>query len=105
MEPVTTPFDDTEIRAQLARVKYDQKWDILKPVIRKLRMEDDRNLSEIITEIENIYGFKAQSAFHLHPLLHSANRPCSDQRITVQVSIQEMELEEIYPEHEERSTL
>jgi hypothetical protein len=68
-------------------------------------MKDDRNLSEIVTEIENIYEFKAQSAFHLHPLLHSANRPCFDQRIAVQVSIQEMKVEEIHPEHEERSTL
>lgn len=62
MEPATQPFSVGEIKAQLAKIKYDQKWEVLKPVIRKMWMEDDRKLSELIKDIQTTYGFVAQSA-------------------------------------------
>lgn len=65
MQSATSSFDDSDIRAQLAKTKYDQKWDILKPIIKKLWMEDDRKLSELKKDIEASYGFTAESAFHI----------------------------------------
>lgn len=73
MEPATPSFNDSDIRAQLAKTKYDQKWDILKPVMKKLWFEDDRKLSELIKDIEASYGFKAESAFHIFHACCSAN--------------------------------
>ena len=57
-------FNPDDIKAQLAKTKYDQKWEVLKPVVRKLWMEEDRKLSELMMDIQTSYGFTAQSAFH-----------------------------------------
>lgn len=65
MEPATQSFDDNEIRAQLATAKYDQKWNILKPVFHKLWIDDHRELSELMAEIKASYRFDAMSVFHI----------------------------------------
>lgn len=65
MEAATPSFNENDIRAQLAKAKYDQKWDVLKPVIKKLWMEDDRKLSELMKDIQASYCFTAQSAFRI----------------------------------------
>lgn len=72
MESAISSFNDNDIRAQLAKTKYEQKWDVLKPVIEKLWMEDDRKLSELKEHLEACYGFIAQSAFHIF-YAYSAN--------------------------------
>lgn len=64
MEPVTQSIDDSDIRAQLAKAKFDDKWDILKPVINKLWKEGNRKLSELIEDVKNTYGFTAQLVIH-----------------------------------------
>ena len=78
MEAATPSFNENDIRAQLAKVKYDQKWDVLKPVIKKLWMEDDRKLSELIKDIQASYGFTAESAFHIF-------RACSANMVSFRV--------------------
>lgn len=65
MEPATQSFNESDIKAQLAKTKFDQKWEVLKPVIRKLWMEEDRKLSELIKDIQASYGFIAESVFHI----------------------------------------
>lgn len=63
MEPVTQPFNENDIKAQLAKTKFDQKWEVLKPVIRKMWIEEDRKLSELMKDIQACYGFTAESVF------------------------------------------
>lgn len=77
MDPATQPFDDKDIRDRLAKSKYEQKWDILKPVIQKFWFEDDRKLSELIKDIEASYRFTAQSVFHIFHAC-SADSDCSE---------------------------
>ena len=39
---------------------FDKKWDILKPVMMKLYLEEHRTLEEVMDHLRTEYGFIAQ---------------------------------------------
>lgn len=61
MDLSARPDNDSEIRARLsAKIPFDKKWEILKPIIRKLWVDEDQKLSELIQNIEALYEFSAR---------------------------------------------
>lgn len=61
MDHSTSPNDVEEIRARLsAKIPFDKKWEILKPVIRQLWIDENRKLSELIQYVESSFGFSAK---------------------------------------------
>lgn len=61
MDHAISPEDIDEIRARLsAKIPFDKKWEILKPVIRQLWIDEDRKLSELIQYVESSFGFSAK---------------------------------------------
>ena len=45
--------------AALVGIPYHEKWEVLKPVIKRLYIEENRKLNDIISSIRNQYGFHA----------------------------------------------
>jgi len=43
-----------------ADLPFDKKWDVLKPVIKQLYIDDDLKLSEVIHIIQTEYDFNGQ---------------------------------------------
>ncbi len=52
--------DDGRVHVQLpADLPFDQKWDVLKPVIKQLYIDRNRKLTEVIGMVNAEYGFVA----------------------------------------------
>ena len=43
----------------LAGAKYDQKWDLLKPMVERMYVDEGRKLKDIIATIKDEFGFNA----------------------------------------------
>ena len=52
--------DDGQVQVQLpADLPFDQKWDVLKPVIKRLYIDQDRKLTDVMEIMNAEYGFVA----------------------------------------------
>lgn len=56
------PSDDsrTMIVQRLAGLPFDKKWDILRPAIKHLYVDQDQKLVDVAETIRTEYGFKAE---------------------------------------------
>ena len=43
-----------------ANTPFDKKWDLLKPVIEQLYVDEDQNVGEVLTIMKRDYGFAAE---------------------------------------------
>ena len=60
MEPSTHLDDDERVRIQFPPdTPFDKKWDILKPVVKQLYIEENKRLTEVTEIVEAKYGFAA----------------------------------------------
>lgn len=61
MEPFMQSDDnDGRVRVQLpADLPFDQKWDVLKPVIKQLYLDQDRKLHDVMEMVKAEHGFVA----------------------------------------------
>jgi Clr5 domain len=65
----------------LSDVPYEQKWELLKPHIHRLYIEENRSLPEVISMMKREFSFDAKSvdpnlALCIHLLSSEANQPC-----------------------------
>ncbi|KAG8532977.1 uncharacterized protein KY384_001759 [Bacidia gigantensis] len=51
--------DQGNIAASLLNVPFGQRWELLRPVIERLYVEEGRKLPEILTRVKDQYGFSA----------------------------------------------
>lgn len=43
-----------------ANTPFNKKWDLLKPVIEQLYVDEDQKIGEVVTIIKRDYGFAAE---------------------------------------------
>jgi hypothetical protein len=48
-----------ELRASLAKVPYQARWELLKPTIKRLYIDEGRRLADVADIIKKEYGFVA----------------------------------------------
>ena len=53
-----------EFRAKLHSTPHDQKWQLLRPQIEQLYIEEGRQLCDVIDEIDQRWNFKASYVYH-----------------------------------------
>ncbi len=57
--------NDGRVRVQLpADLPFDQKWDVLKPVIKQLYLDQDRKLTDVMEMVKAEHGFVATWVQH-----------------------------------------
>ena len=60
MEPLAHLYEGERVRIQLPTdVPFDKKWDILKPAIKQLYIDQNKKLSEVREIVEAEYEFVA----------------------------------------------
>jgi hypothetical protein len=47
------------LRASLSEVSYQARWELLKPTIKRLYIDEGRRLTEVAEMIKRDYGFSA----------------------------------------------
>jgi hypothetical protein len=57
-EPMELDDDDTLFQ-RVANVKFDQKWEILKPKLEELHVQNEQSLASIQEQMKARYGFLA----------------------------------------------
>ncbi|MCJ1437103.1 hypothetical protein MMC27_006488 [Xylographa pallens] len=65
METLPHTAGDGEVQntiLQLANTPFDKKWVILEPIIKRLYVDEDRELPEVIEIMRTRYGFQAENA-------------------------------------------
>ena len=53
------PSAAQDLSQSLAEATYDQKWDLLKPMIERMYVDEGRKLKDIIEIIKEEFGFNA----------------------------------------------
>jgi hypothetical protein len=48
-----------ELRASLAKVPYQARWELLKPTIKRLYIDEGRHVTDVADTIKRDYGFSA----------------------------------------------
>lgn len=79
-----------------ANVPFKQKWDLLKPVIEQLYVDENQALGEVVAIMKRDYGFAAESVLLISLVAQFATDlsiSCSEQTTRLQVSFQDMEVE------------
>lgn len=64
------PLADTS-RIQVtipANVPFNKKWDLLRPVIEQLYVNEDQALPEVVTIMKRDYGFAAELVYPTSPV-------------------------------------
>lgn len=51
-----------------ANVPFNKKWDLLKPVIEQLYVDEDQPLAEVVAVMRRDYGFAAELVFFTCPV-------------------------------------
>lgn len=51
-----------------ANVPFNKKWDLLKPVIEQLYVDEDQPLAEVVAIMKRDYGFAAELVFFTFPV-------------------------------------
>lgn len=60
MEPLRQLNEGERVRIQLpADVPFDKKWDILKPAIKQLYIDENKKLAQVMEIVGAEYGFVA----------------------------------------------
>jgi hypothetical protein len=49
----------TELRASLVKVPYQARWELLKPTIKRLYIDEGRHVTDVADIIKRDYGFSA----------------------------------------------
>ena len=53
------PSAAQDLSQSLAKATYDQKWDLLKPTVKRMYVDEGRKLKDIIEIIKEEFGFNA----------------------------------------------
>ena len=59
MDPLSASAAQT-LSQSLAKATYDQKWDLLKPVVERMYVDEGKKLKDIIATLKDEFGFNAK---------------------------------------------
>jgi hypothetical protein len=54
------PSNNTPSREELYKVPFPERWELLKPVLKRLYFDEKRKLPEIISLMKSTYNFDAR---------------------------------------------
>lgn len=61
MDPLMPPTAASRLQVTIpANLPFNKKWDLLKPVIKQLYIDEDQPLPELVTIMKRDYGFDAK---------------------------------------------
>ena len=61
MELINNATDDMANQIQIPPgTPFDKKWDLLKPIIRRMYLDEDHKLSEVMAMLKVRYDFNAE---------------------------------------------
>ena len=62
MDPLVplNPSAAQNLSQTLAKATYDQKWDLLKPMVERMYVDEGKKLKDVIATLKDEFGFNAK---------------------------------------------